>query len=309
MQPTALLVTVTGRDRPGVTAVIFAALAAHDVDVRDVVQTTNGDRAQLAILIDLQGDAATLRHSVASTAKAFGVDSQVIAAGQDAHVVHSARRPRSRPGRSRAFAVGTRLRAGALGDVAKRVADVGGNIESMWQSSDDTFTGVEMSLDGDTARLRPTLIASAGDTGLDVAVGPPGARPRGRRLLVLDADAVLPSTRLSPRVGTFVRAAHRVGCSVAAVARGPSADRLAGLGLDDIVPLHDVEETLRALAAEQDVPVLRVVAVGDAADHSRLLAGAGTAIAVDGNAARRAAADTSGASGYLDSVLYVLGRM
>jgi predicted amino acid-binding ACT domain protein len=308
MQPTTLLVTVAGRDRPGVTAVIFAALSAHDVDVRDVVQTTNGERAQLAILIDLRGDAAALRRSVASTAKAFGVESRVIAAGQDAHVVHSTRRPRSRPGRSRAVAVGTTLRAGALGDVAKRVADVGGSIESMWQSSDNTFTGVEMSLDGDTARLRPALIASADETGLDMAVGP-GARPRGRRLLVLDADATLPNARLSPRVGTFVRAAHRVGCSVVAVARRPSPDRLAGLGLDDIVALHDVDETLRALADEQDVPVGRVLAVGDATDSSRLLAGASTAIAVDTGAARRAAADSSGRTGFLDSVLYVLDRI
>ncbi|HEY3631904.1 MAG TPA: ACT domain-containing protein [Jatrophihabitantaceae bacterium] len=309
MQPTTLLVTVTGRDRPGVTAVIFAALAAHDVDVRDVVQTTTGERAQLAILIDLRGDAATLRHSVASTAKAFGVESQVIAAGQDAHVVHSTRRPRSRPGRSRAVAVGTTLRAGALGDVARRVADVGGNIESMWQSSDDTYTGVEMSLEGDTARLRPALIASADETGLDMAVGPPSARIRGRRLLVLDADATLPNARLSPRVGSFVRGAHRVGCSVVAVGRQPSADRLAGLGLDDIVALHDVDETLRVLADEQDVPVVRVLAVGNASASSRLLAGASTAIAVDTGAARRAAADSSGTTGFLDSVLYMLGRM
>jgi hypothetical protein len=246
---------------------------------------------------------------VGRTAQAFGVESQVIAAGSDARVVHSTRRPRSRPGRSRAVVVGTTLRAGALGDIAQRVAEAGGNIESMWQSSDDSFTGVEMSLDGDSGRLHAALVASAPEVGLDMAVGPPGARPRGRRLLVLDADAVLPGTRLSPRVGTFVRAAHRAGCSVAAVARQPSADRLAGLGLDDIVHLQDVDETLRALAADQDVPVHRVVAVGDAADSSRLLAGAGTAIAVDTEAARRAAADTSGAVGFLDSVLYLLDRM
>src|SRR5882757_10913143 len=172
MQPISLLVTVTGRDRPGVTAVIFAALAAHDVDVRDVVQTTSGQRARLAILVDLRGNPAALRHSVNSTAQAFGVESQVITAGPDAHVVHSVPRSRSRAGRSRAVAVGTTLRAGALGDIAKRVADVGGNIQSMRQASDETFTGVEMSLDGDSARLRAALIVSAAEIGLDVTVGP-----------------------------------------------------------------------------------------------------------------------------------------
>ena len=258
MRPTSLLVTVSGRDRPGVTAVIFAALAAHDVDVRDVVQTTSDQRAQLAILVDLRGDTAALRHSVNSTANAVGVEAQVIAAGRDAHVVHSARRPRSRVGRSRAVAVGTTLRAGALGDLAKRVAEVGGNIESMRQASDDRFTGVEMSLDGDSARLRSALIVSAAEIGLDVTVGPPGPHTRDRRLLVLDADAMLTSSTPSPRVAGFVSAAHRAGCSVAAVARrGPSRPD-PELGLDAFVAVDDIEGALRDLAAELDVPASRI---------------------------------------------------
>jgi len=36
MRPTSVLATLSGRDRTGVTAGFFAALAAHDVDVRDV---------------------------------------------------------------------------------------------------------------------------------------------------------------------------------------------------------------------------------------------------------------------------------
>lgn len=32
MRPTSMLSTVTGRDRPGVTAAFFFALAAHDVE-------------------------------------------------------------------------------------------------------------------------------------------------------------------------------------------------------------------------------------------------------------------------------------
>ncbi|HEY7048534.1 MAG TPA: ACT domain-containing protein [Jatrophihabitantaceae bacterium] len=311
MDPTSLLVTVTGRDRPGVTAVIFAALAAHDVDVRDVVQSVRGELAQLAILVDLRGDPTALRHSVTSTAKAFGVESHVITAGRDAHVVHSARRPRSRPGRSRAVAVGTKLRAGALGDIARRVADVGGNIESMWQSSDDPFTGVEMSLDGESSKLRPALIASAGETGLDIAVGPPGPRTRERRLLVLDADATLAGRagpRVSSQVATFVEAARHSGCQVAAVARKrPSGS--ADLGLDAFVAMDDVDDTLRGLAGELDVPTSRIVAVGGAQDSARLLASAGTAIAVDTRVAQQAATDPSGRPGFLASVLYLLRRI
>ena len=38
MKPIPVLVTVSGRDRPGVTAALFSALAAHDVEVDDVEQ-------------------------------------------------------------------------------------------------------------------------------------------------------------------------------------------------------------------------------------------------------------------------------
>ena len=56
MNPTSVLATLTGRDRPGVTAAFFAALAAHDVDVRDVEQVVIRDRLILAVLLDLRGD-------------------------------------------------------------------------------------------------------------------------------------------------------------------------------------------------------------------------------------------------------------
>jgi phosphoserine phosphatase len=80
MQPISVLATITGRDRPGVTAAFFAALAAHDVDVRDVEQVVIRDRLILAVLFDLRGDPGSLRHAVGQTAHALGMDSEVIIA-------------------------------------------------------------------------------------------------------------------------------------------------------------------------------------------------------------------------------------
>ena len=58
MKPATVLVTVTGRDRPGVTAALFTALAAHDADVVDVEQVVIRDRLILAVLLSLQGGEA-----------------------------------------------------------------------------------------------------------------------------------------------------------------------------------------------------------------------------------------------------------
>ena len=50
----------------------FAALAAHDVDIRDVEQVVIRDRLILAVLFDLRGDPAALRSSVSQAADALG---------------------------------------------------------------------------------------------------------------------------------------------------------------------------------------------------------------------------------------------
>ena len=56
MRPTSILITATGRDRPGVTASFFVSLAEHDADIVDVEQVVVRERLILAVLIELRGD-------------------------------------------------------------------------------------------------------------------------------------------------------------------------------------------------------------------------------------------------------------
>src|SRR4051812_43970441 len=84
MQPISVLATISGRDRPGVTASIFSALAAHDVEVRDVEQVVIRGRLILALLFDLRGDPGALRKSLSQAAHALGMDSEVVLADERA---------------------------------------------------------------------------------------------------------------------------------------------------------------------------------------------------------------------------------
>ena len=208
MQPTSVLATVSGRDRPGVTAAFFAALAAHDVEVRDVEQVVIRDRLILAVLFDLHGDPAALRNSVSQTARALGMDSEVTIAGASV-------RP-NRATRSHVIVIGHPLRPGALSHVAQRIADVGANIESITQLSTEPAASLEMLVDApDPARLRAVLVVAAEETGLDIAVEPAGLRRRAKRLVVLDVDSTLIQDEaidvLAERAG--------VGAEVAAITR------------------------------------------------------------------------------------------
>lgn len=187
MRPTSVLATVTGRDRPGVTAAFFAALAAHDVDVRDVEQVVIRDRLVLSVLLDLRGDPGALRNSAMSTAHALGMECEVTVADES--------------GGSSAPAGGTRmhvivlgrpLRPGAVSHVAQRIADLDANIESITHLSSEPVASLELVVRADDpVQLRAALVQASEDTGVDIAVEPDGLQRRAKRLIVLDADSTL----------------------------------------------------------------------------------------------------------------------
>jgi phosphoserine phosphatase len=187
MQPTSVLATISGRDRPGVTASFFAALAAHDIEVRDVEQVVIRDRLILAVLFDLRGDSAALRKSVSQAAGALGMDSEVTIGDESERA-----NPTDRVTRSHVIVIGRLLRPGALSHVSQMIADVGANIESVTQLSTEPASSLEMIVrTPDPAVLRAALVTASEETGLDIAVEPAGLRRRAKRLVVLDVDSTL----------------------------------------------------------------------------------------------------------------------
>ncbi len=244
MQPTSVLTTLSGRDRPGVIASLLAALAAYDVDVRDVEQVAVRDRLVLAVLFDLRGDVSALRRSVAKAADALGMECDVtVAAGET-----SARRP-DRGDCSHVIIIGRPLRPGALSHVAQCIADVEGNIEWVSQLSAEPASSVEMIVRSDDRyALGAALVRAADDVGLDIAVEPAGLRRRATRLVVLDVDSTLIQDEA---IDVLARRAG-VGAEVAAITARAMAgeldfnesllarvELLAGLTTDDLDAVRD----------------------------------------------------------------------
>jgi phosphoserine phosphatase len=186
MQPTSVLATISGRDRPGVTASFFSALAAHDVDVRDVEQVVIRERLILAVLLDLRGDAGALRTSVLHAAQALGMECEIA-------VAEEVRPPRDRDtSRSHVIVIGCPLRPGALSHITQCIADRGDNIESVSQLSSEPASSIELIVrTSDEGALRAALVEAAEETGVDIAVERAGLRRRAKRLVVLDVDSTL----------------------------------------------------------------------------------------------------------------------
>jgi phosphoserine phosphatase len=205
MRPTSVLATVTGRDRVGVTAAFFAALAAHDVDVRDIEQVVIRDRLILTVLFDLRGDISALRNSVTKTAGALGMECEVAVADDDGVS------PRPTGSRSHVIVLGHPLRPGAVGHVAQSIADTGGNIEMVTQLSSAPASALEMVVRAqDPIALRAVLVRAADECGVDIAMEPAGLLRRAKRLVVLDVDSTLIREEAIDVLAAQARVADRV---------------------------------------------------------------------------------------------------
>jgi phosphoserine phosphatase len=183
-KPETLLITLTGKDRPGVTSTVFATLSHAGVEVIDVEQILLRRRLILGVLVTVPRDWKRLKDAIEETAADLGMTVEVDRGSGD-------NKPR-REGRSHVTVIGTPLKAAAMAAVAGRIADCGGNIDRIERMARYPVTAIELYVSGaDPEVLRPLLATEAAKQGLDVAVQPANLLRRGMRLIVLDVDSTL----------------------------------------------------------------------------------------------------------------------
>lgn len=211
-----VLITLTGRDRPGVTAAIFEELDRYPVRVIDVEQVVLRGRLILGLLLTSppgQETEAQLRNAVADTASGLGLDAEIVSGSGD-------NAPRL-SGRSHITVLGSPLQPGPLAAIAGRVADLGGNIDRIVRLARDPVTALELDVSGgDPSVLRSTLVAEAFAQGVDVAVQPAGLYRRAKRLVVLDVDSTLIQGEVVEMIAEHAGCAAEVAEVTAAAMRG-----------------------------------------------------------------------------------------
>ncbi len=183
-KPETLLITLTGKDRPGVTSSVFGALASAGVEVVDIEQIVLRGRLVLGVLVTAPRNLARLRASVEESASALGMTVEI---------EHGVGDNKARgAGRSHVTIIGVPLRAGAMAAVAGRIADAGANIDRIERMARYPVTAIDLHVSGvDTAALRTVLAPEAAAHSIDVAVQPANLLRRGTRLIVMDVDSTL----------------------------------------------------------------------------------------------------------------------
>lgn len=199
---TTLLITISGRDRPGLSARIFDALSG---DVMDVGQSVLQDRLVLMALLRLPpDDVAVLTRSLQAVATELGLDVDVSVSdgGTDRH----------RGGRHHITVLAAPLAPQQVSAVSRAVAAAGGNIERIERVAGYPVTAVEFVVaDADAEVLRVGVAETARQVGVDVSIQPAGLDRFGRRLVVLDVDSTLIQDEvielLAARTGNLERVA------------------------------------------------------------------------------------------------------
>ncbi|MGH3377078.1 MAG: phosphoserine phosphatase SerB [Actinoallomurus sp.] len=212
-----LLITLTGRDRPGVTSRLFTTLSRFPVTVADVEQVVIRSRLVLGVLVSYGSDTDVGKVLAATEDVAADLGMEIeLATGSD-----SRRTSRRRHDRLHVTILGSSLRPAALAGIAGRVAAHGANIDRIERLARDPVTCIEMHVSGaDPDGLRAALAAEAAEQQVDVAVQPGGLSRRAKRLIVMDVDSTLIQGEVIELLAEHAGRADQVAAITEAAMRG-----------------------------------------------------------------------------------------
>jgi phosphoserine phosphatase len=260
--------TVTGADRPGVTAALFAALEAvgpRPVEVVDVEQVVVHGQLALGVVVR-EVAAATPPGTAGALLEQLSRLAADVSAATGMSVTAEASGPASpsAPHRGRphhVIVLGRPMPPAAVAGAARAIAAVGGNIDAIRRLSDYPVTSFELTVSGaGSTELRTALATVSAATGADVAVEQAGLARRTKRLIVLDVDSTLVRGEVIDELAARAGRAAEVARITAAAMNGEL----------------DFEQSLRARVAA--LAGLPVTVLDEVRDHLVLTPGARTLI-------------------------------
>ncbi|HSZ39973.1 MAG TPA: phosphoserine phosphatase SerB [Trebonia sp.] len=248
---TTLLITLTGRDRPGVTSRLFSVLARFPLSVADIEQVVIRGRLVLGVLVSCEAppDLTAIHLAVTGLAGDLGLDAEITAGSAEPG---GTRGLASARGKLHVTLLGTPLRPEAVAAVAGRIAASGANIDRITRLASDPVTCLELDVSGaEPVSLRNVLAQEATELGVDVAVQPGGLYRRAMRLIVMDVDSTLVTSEVIDLLAERAGCADEVAKVTESAMRGEldftaslreRAALLAGL---DVAILDEVRDSLR----------------------------------------------------------------
>ncbi|WP_026117985.1 phosphoserine phosphatase SerB [Nocardiopsis alkaliphila] len=189
-----LLVTMTGHDRPGISARLLSTLSVFPVTIVDLEQVVLGGRLVLGTVLEVDDRVAPgVSHQRVYEEVRSALDKTAIDLDMDVEYANGNGRVNAfGEARLHVTVLASPLRPGALGALTSCVARSGANIDRIERLSAYPVTSVEMEISGGNAdQLRAELAMEASTQGVDVAVQAGGLHRRSKHLVIMDVDSTL----------------------------------------------------------------------------------------------------------------------
>jgi phosphoserine phosphatase len=255
----SVLITVTGLDQPGVTSALFEVLSRHRVELLNVEQVVVHRRLTLGVLVAAPPEVADgdgLRMDVQRAIRDVGLD-VTIERSADTPVMRE-------PSTHTIVVLGRPITAESFGVVAREVASLGVNIDTIRGVSDYPVTGLELRVSvpagGAYGQLQKALARVAVAESVDIALEDYSLSRRAKRLIVFDVDSTLIQGEVIEMLAARAGAEAAVAEVTEAAMRGE---------LDFAESLHRRVATLAGLPAS---------VLDDVAEQIELTAGARTTL-------------------------------
>jgi phosphoserine phosphatase len=198
-----ILISITGIDRPGITATIAQVLAEFNVNILDIGQSVIHDALSLGMLIQIPEDSAdegTVKNAIQNTIDKLDMSVRFVNIQRENYERWVKQQGK---GRHIVTLLAKRITAHQISRLSRIVVDNGLNIDkiirlsgriSLDLISDDSKACVEFSLSGpvaDLPALRRQFLELANEIDVDIAYQENNVYRRNRRLVVFDMDSTL----------------------------------------------------------------------------------------------------------------------
>ncbi len=262
-----VLISVSGKDRPGVTAAITELLSGYAVDILDIGQAVIHDSLALGLLINIPDAAENLRSAVLEMGETLGVDITFLPVSETSYAEWT--KNQGRP-RFILTLLARKIKASHIAKVSRVIADHGLNIDNIVRLSgrvnvEEEVEGskacVEFSLKGEhenSRSLRSGLMQVCSELEIDIAIQEDGIFRRHRRLICFDMDSTLITTEVIDELAALAG----VGAQVAAI-----TSRAMSGELDFRQSLHERVSLLEGLSVSSLKQVADALPLTEGVEH------------------------------------------
>jgi phosphoserine phosphatase len=197
-----VLINITGKDKPGLTARLTEALACYGTTILDMGQAVIHDFLSLGILIEIPDEhkSASILKDILFASHKLGISVQFTPIDEDRYEDWV-----NQQGKERRIItlLGRKITAGQIAKVASAVAENGLNIDvitrlsgrvSFIDSQINPKACIQFSVSGrldDPSRLRSRLLEISDEAGIDISFHVDNLYSQNRRLVVFDMDSTL----------------------------------------------------------------------------------------------------------------------